>query len=144
MNDVAEAESHTPRWYRFRLSSLMLFLSVWCLVFTCVATWYLRHVIAYKRAAYHMREDAVPPPSTRNPWWFGPFTSTEVDFSDYGGEFQWLTRGGLARVSRHLEALPNLKVPNLGGAPIADDDLQYLRKLTDLEVLHVSRSRSNA
>lgn len=123
------------RWCQFSLRSLVPLATVACAVLGC-AIWHLRPVIAYKRAAYHMREMAAPAPKG-NPW-LGPFMTTEVD---YGGMVTRLSEGELALVarhlaedSRHLETLPNLRL-NLRRVPIDDDDLQYLKALTNLEEL---------
>jgi len=135
-SDASKPERY---WYQLSLRLLVPFVTVVCVVLGC-AIWYLRPVIAYKRAVYQMREIAAPAP-TGNPW-LGPFMTTEVDYS-------WMvTRltedqlaqvaGHLAEVSRHLETLPKLRVLNLRGIPIDDDDLQYLKALTDLEELDLT------
>ena len=64
------------RKYQLSLRSLAPLVTVVCVVLGC-AIWYLRPVIAYKRAVYQMREIAAPAP-TGNPW-LGPFMTTEVD-----------------------------------------------------------------
>ena len=143
MNDSAPSKPERSR-YQLSLRSLVPYVTVACIVFGC-AIWYLRPVIAYKKAAFHMREMAAPAPRG-NPW-LGPFMTTEVDYSgevtraserfseaelaEVAGDLA----GQLAEVSRHLETLPKLRVLNLRRVPIDDDDLQYLKALTNLEEL---------
>ena len=142
MSEAAREPKVNHRWYKSRLWSLVLLVTVPCIVIGC-AIWYVRPVIAFRNAAYQMRERAAPAP-TGNPW-LGPFMTTEVDYSESATRLREDLLAqfaeSLAGDSKYLETLPNLRVLNLRSLPVDDDDLQYLRALTDLKELDLRSTR---